>query len=363
MSAINESDAERQQEEILRNCANYLAQGQSYLQNNEFEKAIAEFTKALDGGLASSQNSNLVSVVFFYRGMCYQSIRKLREAAADYTKAVDLGNEDAKKLLNDIAPKIAEEDAQKAAQAVRNAAERGDAEAQYKMGRAYDKGELGVYQDYSQAADWYFKAAAQGHAMACWQLGYAYEEGYGVYKNLPKAVKWYRKDAKLSYKSKELKKIELKLGIRGGIIGAVIGVGIGFFFINGYIGLIASAAIGLLAGFFIGRKIVRTFPALLAIAVAIFAVGFAVYKFAPSLIKDASFDKFSVTALTAKFFTQTVTVTSDALNLRAQASGSADIVKTLKKGDKLTVTGKAENGWLPVRHDGSSGWVSGEYVK
>jgi len=60
--------------------------------------------------------------------------------------------------------------------------------------------------------------------------------------------------------------------------------------------------------------------------------------------------------------TQTVTVIPDALNLRAHASGTSDVVKTLYKGDTLNVTGVSINGWLPVEHNGSGGWVSEQYV-
>jgi uncharacterized protein YraI len=58
----------------------------------------------------------------------------------------------------------------------------------------------------------------------------------------------------------------------------------------------------------------------------------------------------------------TATVTSDALNLRSGPSASHKIIKTLKKGDTLTVTGAAENGWVPVRHGRNSGYVNGEMV-
>jgi uncharacterized protein YgiM (DUF1202 family) len=58
----------------------------------------------------------------------------------------------------------------------------------------------------------------------------------------------------------------------------------------------------------------------------------------------------------------TATVTSDALNLRAGPSASDDIIKVLKKGDTLTVTGAAENGWVPVTHGNDSGYVSGEMI-
>jgi hypothetical protein len=58
----------------------------------------------------------------------------------------------------------------------------------------------------------------------------------------------------------------------------------------------------------------------------------------------------------------TATVTSDALNLRAGPSTSDKIIKTLKKGDTLTVTGSIKNGWAPVKHGGDTGWVSAELI-
>jgi len=60
--------------------------------------------------------------------------------------------------------------------------------------------------------------------------------------------------------------------------------------------------------------------------------------------------------------TQTVSVNADALNMRSEPSSSGAIVKTLKRGDVLTVTGSARNGWLPVQFEGANGWVSESYV-
>jgi uncharacterized protein YraI/TM2 domain-containing membrane protein YozV len=58
----------------------------------------------------------------------------------------------------------------------------------------------------------------------------------------------------------------------------------------------------------------------------------------------------------------TATVTSDAANFRTGPSTSHDIIKTLKKGDTLTVTGGIENGWAPVKHGSDTGWVSAELI-
>jgi hypothetical protein len=60
---------------------------------------------------------------------------------------------------------------------------------------------------------------------------------------------------------------------------------------------------------------------------------------------------------------QTATVTSDSLNMRNTPSSSGALVKTLKKGDILTVSGEpTENGWMPVEHSGDSGYVSASLI-
>ena len=74
----------------------------------------------------------------------------------------------------------------------RLAAEKGDAEAQFALGRGYELGS-GVPKDLEQAAQWYRKAAEQGHSEAQYHLGLCYEFGSGVPKNLEQAAKWYRK--------------------------------------------------------------------------------------------------------------------------------------------------------------------------
>ena len=76
----------------------------------------------------------------------------------------------------------------------RQAAEQGDAEAQFKLGLCYYKGE-GVPQNYAEAVKWYRKAAGQGYAQAQYNLGECYHKGEGVPKNYFAAVKWFRKAA------------------------------------------------------------------------------------------------------------------------------------------------------------------------
>ena len=60
------------------------------------------------------------------------------------------------------------------------AAEQGNATAQYNLGVMYTNGQEGVRQDYAQAVHWYRKAAEQGDVDAQVNLGWLYDNGQGV---------------------------------------------------------------------------------------------------------------------------------------------------------------------------------------
>ncbi len=73
-------------------------------------------------------------------------------------------------------------------------AERGDAEAQYRIGLAYDEGVL-VPRDAFLAARWLRRAAEQGHPAAASRLGTLYFTGRGLPRDLALALAWYRRGA------------------------------------------------------------------------------------------------------------------------------------------------------------------------
>ncbi len=77
---------------------------------------------------------------------------------------------------------------------IRAQAERGDADAQYRLGRMCAKGE-GVPQDYMLAVEWFRKAAEQGNAKGQNALGTMYASGTGVPQDYVQAIAWYRKAA------------------------------------------------------------------------------------------------------------------------------------------------------------------------
>lgn len=73
-------------------------------------------------------------------------------------------------------------------------AEQGDAATQIKLGRMYAKG-WGVAKNYPEAIDWYRKAAEQGNAEGQYILGCTYIENQIVAPNYAEAMKWFYKAA------------------------------------------------------------------------------------------------------------------------------------------------------------------------
>jgi TPR repeat protein len=72
-------------------------------------------------------------------------------------------------------------------QAIKDAADSGDVEAQVKLGLSYLSGD-GGYLDYTEAAKWFKLAAIQGNAQAQEHLGSMYAEGLGVMSNKIRAA-------------------------------------------------------------------------------------------------------------------------------------------------------------------------------
>ena len=73
--------------------------------------------------------------------------------------------------------------------AVKKAAEQGDALSQYSLGFMYARGN-GVPEDDAEAARWYRQATEQGHAAAQQNLGTMYAYGEGVPEDDIQAYAW-----------------------------------------------------------------------------------------------------------------------------------------------------------------------------
>src|SRR6266566_4584353 len=74
---------------------------------------------------------------------------------------------------------------------IRAGADKGDAKAQYELGRAFFSGTLGVAKDEAEAVKWFRKAAEQNVADAQYNLGVCYDSGEGVAKDEVEAYKWW----------------------------------------------------------------------------------------------------------------------------------------------------------------------------
>ena len=90
--------------------------------------------------------------------------------------------------------KAAEQNDPEAVKWCQKAANEGNAEAQYQLGRAYEFG-WGVPRNGAEAIKWFRKAAEQGNADAERELGWCYAGGLFVPRNKAEAIKWYRKAA------------------------------------------------------------------------------------------------------------------------------------------------------------------------
>ena len=98
--------------------------------------------------------------------------------------------------LNEGLDALRKRDYATAAKELRPLAERGDPEAQYRIGRMYEFG-AGYKVDKAQAVAWYRKAADQGHASAQGELGAIYFNGDGVPRDDAQAFRWFAKSAEL----------------------------------------------------------------------------------------------------------------------------------------------------------------------
>jgi TPR repeat protein len=81
---------------------------------------------------------------------------------------------------------------------LRNAAEEGDAEAQFVLGACYDRGR-GTERLASAAARWYRLAASKGHPDAQFRIGLCCRDGTGVVRNDAEAVDWFRRATELGH--------------------------------------------------------------------------------------------------------------------------------------------------------------------
>ena len=118
----------------------------------------------------------------------------------DLKSKAERGDADAQLKLGDcyLNGKSGAKDEVEAVKWFRMAADQNNFEAQHRLGICYEFG-LGVPKDYFESVDWYRKAAQQNYPPAQFVLGYCYENGQGVAPDNWEAARWYRKAAEQNH--------------------------------------------------------------------------------------------------------------------------------------------------------------------
>jgi len=198
---ISEEEEERRTYEMLASAAEngdsgiWLALGVACASgtgvDRDFVQAASWLTKAAKNGDAISQA---------LLGMMYETgmgVPRDQDESARWYARFDsqpaLTDEETLQLL-DQTLEVAEGYIEKMLTLLPGLAEKGDAQAQFRLGELYEEMEP-VRNDLAACA-WYRKAAFQEHVKAQYALGRIYEEGRdGISPDRKEALKWYKKAA------------------------------------------------------------------------------------------------------------------------------------------------------------------------
>jgi len=276
-------------------------------------------------------------------GCKYWNEGRVLDAAREWRRAADKGNADAKENLQKFSSQIA------AAQAKKDAEDRAREAAR----RAQEAREEAARKRRKFFATLFSLAWAAGGAAA-----FGFIPGFNIFRliagGIIGAIVGFNLDKNdiansATFIGAGIGAIAIGIGtsMAGGLINTIIGL---------VVGAIGGGIIGLIFGKIFENKVLRI---IFIVAVVAAVVYFGRPYFMPLVSSRFGKEKTAASATAAK----TVTVTIDSLNLRERGYGDAEILKTLKKGDVLNVTGTDINGWLPVEHEGKHGYVGAQYVE
>jgi len=150
-----------------------------------YKSALKWFRLAAGQGHASAQYQ--MGQIYIYG----KGIPKNEKTAQKwYRLAAEQGNDHARSHLENLQKTIS----------TRKRAEKGDVNAQNKLGEMYRDGrDGGGTNNFKTALKWFRLAAKQGNGGAQYNLAAMYYNGYGVLRNNTTAVKWYRLAAEQGY--------------------------------------------------------------------------------------------------------------------------------------------------------------------
>jgi len=145
-------------------------------------------------GNGSTRLFNKINVALWGKGVVGIVLAAAVWYVADLKTTTAPVNQDVADMLKKARQLVKQGQVVKALPLYLQAAEQGDADAQFQAGMIYAMGK-GIAEDDKQAADWLGKAAGQGHRKAQTKLGFMYATGKGVAQNYNTAVDWFYKAA------------------------------------------------------------------------------------------------------------------------------------------------------------------------
>ena len=162
------------------------------------EKAIKWYGKAANQGLedARARLDSLYAAEFVASDTTKQAAAPMRDdasvAKATTAPAVAEAAIDVTPVGEDLEAKSSYDVVEIPAELreLRNRADGGEADAQYRLGRLYGTGR-GVPPDHLEAGKWYQRAAEQGHSMAGYRLAFLFLHGQGVSRDYVRAYAWF----------------------------------------------------------------------------------------------------------------------------------------------------------------------------
>lgn len=124
-------------------------------------------------------------------GLSYETEMDLTEALQWYTKAAEMGYNEAQYNVCRLTAQglVSPADYMRSIKWCSILAEEGDSWGEYGLARIFKQG-VGVPPDFGKAAEWYKKSAEQGNPAAQLDLAELYAEGKGVTKDLVEAYRW-----------------------------------------------------------------------------------------------------------------------------------------------------------------------------
>ena len=184
---------------------NYYYNGQGVAK--DYVEAVKWYRKSADKGNEYAMY-NLANCYYYGNGVS----KDLSIAKQWYQKSADKGHSGAKTKLTELTEQQDSPEAlyqkgkeyynnsnySEAVKYYRQAADKGNAQAQFDLGSCYERGR-GVSRDLAEAFKWYKKSAEQGNKFAQYSLSLCYENGNGVTMNYSEAAKWVRKSAEQGY--------------------------------------------------------------------------------------------------------------------------------------------------------------------